>query len=420
MRFKKNIVPALVFLVMATAGGFVFVNYFLPSNTINADVVTSQQSKQLIQDGDFSKTAEFSSYLWTRLSNGGNVPEIKGNFLNLSITSSGKDSYHTIGQSVALQKSMTYKISIVFENSAKSSKDFKALAGFSSPSIVSKPISSYDLDLSKTEQSTFTAEFSPKENYKNGYFVFKEYGGIGELQISSISVTEQSAAVPTATATVAPSATDSAVTKPEALTATISSPTTTPTVSPTASAAARLTSTPSATPIAIETVSPVKSTSIAVPSGWSFAGFPSSVNTTSFTEKNLKVYRMLGTEWQIATAQNKKLNFSTLPQDGLYIYNTKDSEVPVEVQEIQPSVSPQYPSAGWNVLYNGEDSPASATSLIVNLKKDSSSISDLIAQDKASKSFYYLKQTSQGVALVNCNFDQDKVPAKSAYWIYLF
>lgn len=129
---------------------------------------------------------------------------------------------------------------------------------------------------------------------------------------------------------------------------------------------------------------------------------------------------MMGNDWQIATAADKKLNFSTLPQDGLYIYNPKESEATIEAKEAQASASPQYPIAGWNVLYNGQDSPASAASLTIKLKKSSGSIADLIAQNKASKSFYYLKQTSQGVALVNCDFGQDKIPPKSAYWIYLF
>jgi len=383
---RSDFFAVFVFVLVVIGGGFAASrSYFFPK--ISADIENTGATREIIENGNFTKES-FNSLIWSKFSNGaGNDPVVENGTLKFGIKNTIKDGYQIIAQPVTLHIGKSYTISIEYIE-YKENEALAASEGFVSGTILGKPI--FEKDFSK-------AVFTPIEEVTDAFFFLKvKASKPALLEITNVSVVESSplAASPSATSirTVAPT--------------------------PTAAAFATKTITPAPT----ATQTPTSTTApLVFPPRWSFIGFTSAINTAPLTKANLKIYSMHSGKWRVASSQTKGSDFNVLAQDGLYIFNPQETEVKIDLPSSAQIDKAVYPSTGWNLLYSSKSTPVSAKDFEVDLGKEGlGSIASLTEQNSAANAFYVLKQTKDGVALENGDFLKDTVPAKTAFWLYLF
>ena len=395
-----------VFLAVVGIGGFIFFRTFSQSGNILADIVAQSSGREVLQNNDFGTSPSFDIYTWSRLSNGGNIPNVKDGWLAFGITESKPDAYQTISQPVPLLKGKKYEITV--EAGAKDSGTLKSEIGFLEKGIVSRSVFTETVVFDKTKGlDVFTATFVPTQDFKNAGFYFKVTSGPGTLNIAKFSVLEKES--------------DGNITKTPAPTSTTTqSPATVvpaqSAVPPTATATVTPAPSPTSTPAPTSTAIPQNNGSPTLNPKRTPYGFSFPINTTELTAKKITVYRYLNGKWQVASPGKSNSNFTTNPQDGLILENPTEEDIKLTVS---PSTqqSTAMPKDGWNLIYNQAETPAD--SYVLKTEDGKVGIREALSQQLISETFYLVKQTDRGLALQKKNFAKDTVP-EGVIYVYFF
>lgn len=394
-----------VFLAVVGVGGFTFFRSFSLSGNVLADIVSRDSGEEILKNNDFRKSTNFDIYTWSRLSNGGNIPEIQNQKLAFGISGSSLNPYQIISQPAPLLSGKKYQITAKY--GVKSSESVTAEIGFLENAIVSKPVFTAPLTINKAQDlNVFTSTFTPTQNYKNSSFYLKVTGGPGNIDISSLSVVEK---ISDGSVSKAVSTTPTSVVPRTSATATIARP------SGTATSTATSVAIQSVAPAVSQTASPKnESGSISLEPKRTSYGFSYPISTAYLTAKKITVYRRLGDRWQVAVPGKSDSNFFTNPQDGLILENPTEENISLTVSP-SGNQSTALPNSGWNLLYN--QSPTNAFSILTANGRITTS--EALSKQLISETYYLVKRTDRGLALQKKNFSRDEVP-EGVIYVYFF
>jgi len=421
-----------IFIALVSVATIVAVPFVLKK--INADVISPQkEGRQLLLNNDFSSEKFFDNAIWTRISDGsGNIPEVKSDFLELGIVLPKPRAYNQISQKTPLKAGKIYELNATYQVESTDS-GFEASFGFLQNGPVGTAVAQRILE-KKTELGSYQSYFAPKDNFPNAQFFLKVVKGQGTLKVKSVKVMELDQlpsgakietalpSSPTPATTISPSPTPSLT-----LTA---SPSKTPSLTPTPTPSTTPSLTPTPSPTLSATPSPTASESekieITLKPYWSAFGLSRPVSSHDFTAQNIYVFQMLAGKW-IAARGKSEAQFVLNQRAGVYVYNPSDTEKNLSLIPLQKD--PQnVAGTGWNLLYNDSDKGRNLKELSYQFSKNGSAqdakeitLGKLIEGKLASSDIYVLKQTTRGVALNKIDISQTpEIPAKSAFWFYVF
>jgi len=133
--------------------------------------------------------------------------------------------------------------------------------------------------------------------------------------------------------------------------------------------------------------------------------------------------------WTTAQNENDAKIPYLIPGYGYYAYNSSDKKIEVALNKANQSKIKQTEAIlkkGWNLLSNnsGADLNLRELTIAVETSKNKTKMSDLIDTKKVYKKVYAITDPSASTAdkaftVINLE-SQSTIPAKTAYWVYLF
>lgn len=380
---------------------------------ISADVET----RQILQNADFSQ--KLNDRIWVINSGSSkNTVEFKNQKLTIQNQLS-KENYTMLAQRLELSRGKTYLLEIKYtwENnkSASEQASFGVLKyGMKSESALSFPLSNAG---SEVQISKY---FQPNDSIKDPYF-FVLIQGTGTLEISKLSLLEydetpQGASLETITSG---QFLPIKIMGGETLEGT---PTPAPSPSKTASPLPSPTPSPSVSPSPVASTSPfvaqsaTQNNKATIYPGWNVIVAKQNLNSITLSEQGYLSFQMFGGKWSKSKKNLLAIDFNK--EGAIYIYSP--TLEPKEI-DLTPSkaVSSLKVTKGWNLLSNQTTSEIKSDTEF-ELSGQKVKIKDLISAKKVSSDIYILSSGSKGVEMKKIDSSTESIPAKSAFWLYLF
>jgi len=384
---------------------------------ISAD--TPVQEQEILRNNDF-KAETLNRNIW-RSKTADKTNKIKIEESNLLIENSSKENNYTLlSQKIRLDFNKIYHLKISYKT-PQIGTNSKIYTGILKTGIENYNANGFEL-VSTDEYMTFERYFRLDQTAQDPYF-FIFLSEQGQLYIENVSLTLsdempdvqtqalESLALPYLVSKSAPPA------PPAPAISVASSPTVTPASSKSATVQKSATAQKPDAPKAI--LAEVKGGAISIYPGWSVVGFDQNTSFDAFTSNELVAYQHLGGAWQ--NSQKDEPIFAS--KTSALVYSRKPEMEKVNLVKTD-SPSSSSPSLGWNMLYNGENTDISDDSVFSfsdgKIQAKEYKIKELVQNKNASSEVYLIEGSSTGVIYKKINFLEEAIPAKTAFWFYVY
>jgi len=380
---------------------------------------TPVQEQEILRNNDF-ETESLNRNIW-RSKTADKINKIKIEDESLLIENSPKeDNYTLLSQKIKLYFNKIYHLKLSYKT-PQIGVNSKIYTGILKNGIENYNAAGFEL-VSTSEYMTFERYFRLDQTAQDPYF-FIFLSEQGQLYIESVSLTLsdempdvqtqalQALTLPNLVSKSAPPA------PPAPAISVISSPTITPTSSKSATPEDSATAEKPAAPKTIS--AETKDGEFSIYPGWSVLGFDKNSSSAPFNDNELIAYQHLGGAWQ--NSQKDEPIFAS--KTSALVYSRKPEMEKINLIETD-SPSNSSPSLEWNMLYNSENTDISDDSVFSfsdgkNQAREYK-IKELVSNKNASHEVYLIEGSSTGVIYKKISFPEKAIPAKTAFWFYVY
>jgi len=170
-------------------------------------------------------------------------------------------------------------------------------------------------------------------------------------------------------------------------------------------------STPTSTPLA---TTDQKTTNYIAYPGWNITTIENDVATEIFTQQGLTVFQNFAGVWHKVMPDGE--NFTLSPLGAVYVYNPQDENKTIAIGKSQVAADFKV-GKRWNLLASFSEIKSDSSLEAYGLND---TLSNLIKNKRVSRDIYLLTSTPTGVQMKKIDPESESIPAKSAFWLYLF